>query len=118
MARVPRAIVALAFALLLALDAAGTLLLGTQGRPGDIVDQRRFLLGEATVDLVGLAALRLLLLPLLLLVACRAAARKVATSPAADVPPLLEPLSVNAVHAVADTAAVPWKVRGRAEQSK
>ena len=42
------------------------------------------------------AVLRALLLPLTIAVARCAAARKVATSPAEDSPPLLEPLQLNA----------------------
>ena len=59
----------LGFAVVLLLDVAGTVLLGTGGRPEHIVEllRRHFLLGEASIDLLGFAAVRGLLAPLLLL---------------------------------------------------
>ena len=91
----------LAFVLFIALDVAGALIFGTAVKPATYFTDtswlhQHFLLGESTLDLVGLALLRALLMPLLLLLARGAAARKVATSPAEDSPPLLEPLQLNA----------------------
>ena len=65
----------LGFAVVLLLDVAGTVLLGTGGRPEHIVELLRlhFLLGEASIDLLGFAAVRGLLAPLLLLAGLRAA---------------------------------------------
>ena len=50
----------LGFAVVLLLDVAGTVLLGTGGRPEHIVEllRRHFLLGEASIDLLGFAAVR------------------------------------------------------------
>ena len=90
----------MAFVLIIALDVAGALIFGTAMKPAtyftDTWLHQHFLLGESTLDLVGLALLRALLMPVLLLLARCAAARKVATSPAEDSPPLLEPLQLNA----------------------
>ena len=85
----------LAFALTLLLDVTSTFLLGTSGHPTDVVKliRQHFLLGESSIDLLALAAARALLLPLLLLAGLRAAARKVATSPAAESPRLNGPQS-------------------------
>ena len=109
----------LGFAVVLLLDVAGTVLLGTGGRPEHIVEllRRHFLLGEASIDLLGFAAVRGLLAPLLLLAGLRAAGlRKVTTAPSAESPqlngPLLEPLQLNAeTRAVPDAAAAPKRRR-------
>ena len=85
-----RLAVLLAFAVALLLDVAGTVLLGTGGRPERIVELLRlhFLLGESCIDLLALAAARGLLLPLVLLAGLRAnRLRKVATAPSAESPP-------------------------------
>ena len=99
----------LAFAVVLLLDVAGTVLLGTGGQPAHIVKLLRlhFLLGESSIDLLALAAARGLLAPLVLLAGLRAAGlRKVTTAPSAESPPLLEPLQLNAeTRAVPDAAA-------------
>ena len=110
-----RLAVLLAFAVALLLDVAGTVLLGTGGRPERIVELLRlhFLLGESCIDLLALAAARGLLAPLVLLAGLRAnRLRKVATAPSAESPPLLEPLQLNAeTRAVPDAADTPSKCR-------